>query len=60
MKSDVKELVDLIKENAPINCSSINIFINYEEFRVEYIVKNGKQLKANGISMKNISGYWII
>ncbi len=55
----IKELVDLVRENCPLNSVTFNLFVNDSEYEVEYKYRDAKTLKRNGISMRDLGGNWI-
>ena len=59
IEHEIQKLVELIRELAPSNATSFELFINSESYETKYGYHNAKELQENGISMKNLSRNWI-
>lgn len=49
--------IDLLIENAPLNCHSIRLEITPDGHRIEYFTPSPSQLKQ--FSYRNVHGEWI-
>ena len=59
LEEQILELVANIRENSGNNVVSFNLFINYQEVKVNKEYQFAKELKIRGIAMRNINGNWI-
>ena len=59
IEHEIEKLVELIREEAPSNATSFELFINSESYEVKYGYHNAKELKDNGISMRNLKREWV-
>jgi hypothetical protein len=59
INNKIEELKEIFARETANNVSSINIFINYKETKIEIIQRDPNQLKKDSVSMKNIAGEWI-
>lgn len=55
----LKKMSFLLKRDLPDETTSVTIFINCEEIRIDISQRLPEQLREQGISMRNISGKWI-
>jgi hypothetical protein len=55
----VKALVDALREHSPKDRVTFNLFVNCEEARITTSERSAEQLKAAGISMRNLAGNFI-
>lgn len=56
----LEELKDLICEQLGDNITSVHIIITYQGVKFNFTQRGAKSLKSNSISMRNISGKWIL
>lgn len=59
IQQKLKELSFLLKRDLPTETTSVTIFINCEEMRINTSQRMPRQLKKQGVSMRNIAGEWI-
>lgn len=59
IQQKLKELSFLLKRDLPAETTSVTIFLNCEEMRINTSQRLPDQLKKQGVSMRNIAGEWI-
>lgn len=59
IEQEIEKLVELIREESPSNATSFELFVNSESYEIKYGHHNAKELKENGISMRNLKRDWI-
>jgi len=52
-------VTDKLKSITHKDCASVKIFMNCEGMRIEQNIRNHKDLKESGYTMRNIRGEWI-
>jgi hypothetical protein len=55
----IDALVDALREESPEQMTTFQLFVNCEELRTETSNRTPAQLKAAGISMRNLRGNFI-
>lgn len=55
----INALVDALREEAPEQMVTFKMFLNCSELRIETSQRTPDQLKADGISMRNLRGEFI-
>jgi len=59
IKDAIEELVGILKIYAPEDCVAFELFVNSEGSEAKFRHRNPKELKENGITMKNLKGDWV-
>jgi hypothetical protein len=59
IQKKINELHAALREHAPKDTTTFRLFINCEEVNVETTARTADQLKASGISMRNLAGGFI-
>jgi len=60
IKEKIEELKDLISEQIGDNVTSVRIVITHQGVEFNFTQRGAKNLKSDSISMRNISGNWIL
>lgn len=55
----IQELREIFSREVSKNVTSITVFINSQGAKIEINQRTPKQLKQEGISMRNVAGEWI-
>ena len=55
----LKNLYDVLQQEAHDHCVSVNVFFNCEGYRIEQGTHTPESLKRAGVSMRNLRGEWV-
>ncbi len=59
IEKKIQELSDALVRHAPANAVSFTLFTNAGELTTRFETRKPKQLRASGISMRNLAGNWV-
>jgi hypothetical protein len=52
----IEEFAAKVRRSSYDNAVAFKLFVSFQEYQVEWVCPNGDQLKADGISMRNLKG----
>lgn len=55
----LKNLRDVLQEEAHEYCVGVNVFFNSEGYEIERRTRTPGSLKRDGVSMRNLRGEWV-